>query len=130
MFTLFRDPSWMRYGLSEKNDGFMNVKTVNDPARDAVALENRRRFFEREGAAGNIFIPYLVHGNEVRLVSDENWQEMPRADGFVTKTPGVVLTITVADCFPLYFCDPVQKAIGLAHSGWRGTVRNILGNMV
>ena len=130
MFEMFRPFVDVRHGLSEKKDGFMNVKTANDPARDAVALENRRRFFEREGATGNIFIPYLVHGSEVRLVSGENWQEMPRADGFVTNTPEIVLTVTVADCFPLYFYDPVRKAIGLAHSGWRGTVKNILGEMV
>ena len=39
--------------------------------------------------------------------------------------PGVVLTTFYADCVPLYFVDPVRKAIGLSHSGWRGTVGRI-----
>jgi YfiH family protein len=36
----------------------------------------------------------------------------------------------VADCFPVYFFDPVSNTVGLAHSGWRGTVGNIAGEMV
>ena len=46
-------------------------------------------------------------------------------DGMVTNVPGVVLTTFYADCVPLYFVDPVRKAIGLSHSGWRGTVGRI-----
>ena len=42
-------------------------------------------------------------------------------DGFITDEPGCVLATFYADCVPLYFVDPVHKAIGLSHSGWRGT---------
>lgn len=43
-------------------------------------------------------------------------------DGLITNEPGLVLSTFYADCVPLYFLDPVHKAIGLSHSGWRGTV--------
>lgn len=43
-------------------------------------------------------------------------------DGLITNEPDVCLTTFYADCVPLYFVDPVKKAIGLSHSGWRGTV--------
>ena len=43
-------------------------------------------------------------------------------DGLITDEPGIVLATFFADCVPLYFVDPVHHAIGLAHSGWRGTV--------
>ena len=43
-------------------------------------------------------------------------------DGLVTNEPGLILATFYADCVPLYFVDPVHKAIGLSHSGWRGTV--------
>ena len=46
-------------------------------------------------------------------------------DGLITNEPGVTLATFYADCVPLYFYDPTHKAIGLAHSGWRGTVGNI-----
>ncbi len=43
-------------------------------------------------------------------------------DGLITDEPGVLLGTFYADCVPLYFVDPVHRAIGLSHSGWRGTV--------
>ena len=43
----------------------------------------------------------------------------------ITNEPGVILSTFYADCVPLYFVDPVNKAIGLSHSGWRGTVGRI-----
>jgi YfiH family protein len=43
-------------------------------------------------------------------------------DGLITNVPGIVLVTFYADCVPLYFVDPVKRAIGLSHSGWRGTV--------
>ena len=46
-------------------------------------------------------------------------------DGLITNEPGVTLATFYADCVPLYFYDPTHKAIGLSHSGWRGTVGNI-----
>lgn len=46
-------------------------------------------------------------------------------DGLVTDEPGLILATFYADCVPLYFVDPVHKAIGLSHSGWRGTVERM-----
>lgn len=46
-------------------------------------------------------------------------------DGMVTNVPGICLVTFYADCVPLYFVDPVKKAIGMSHSGWRGTVGKI-----
>lgn len=43
-------------------------------------------------------------------------------DGMITDEPGVALATFYADCVPLYFVDTKKKAIGLSHSGWRGTV--------
>ena len=46
-------------------------------------------------------------------------------DGLITNEPGIVLSTFYADCVPLYFVDPVHRAIGLSHSGWRGTVNKM-----
>ena len=46
-------------------------------------------------------------------------------DGLITNEPNVVLATFYADCVPLYFVDPVHRAIGLSHSGWRGTVNRM-----
>ena len=46
-------------------------------------------------------------------------------DGLITNEKGIVLTTMFADCVQLFILDPVKKAIGLVHSGWRGTVNKI-----
>ena len=51
-------------------------------------------------------------------------------DGLVTNEPGVVLTVFSADCTPILFFDPVAKAIGAAHAGWRGTAAGIAAKVV
>lgn len=55
--------------------------------------------------------------------------EEPR-DGLVTNEPGVALTIFSADCTPILFYDPVARAVGGAHAGWRGTACGIAKNTV
>ena len=52
-------------------------------------------------------------------------QDYTDVDGMITNVPGICLVTSYADCVPLYFVDPVKKAIGLSHSGWRGTVGKI-----
>ena len=43
-------------------------------------------------------------------------------DGLITNEPEIILATFYADCVPLFIVDPINKAIGLSHSGWRGTV--------
>lgn len=54
----------------------------------------------------------------------------PERDGLVTDEPGVVLTIFTADCTPILFYDPVRRAVGAAHAGWRGTAAGIAARTV
>lgn len=70
-----------------------------------------------------------THTTNVRRVGKEDagyGVTRPRSykdvDGLVTDEPGIVLSTFYADCVPLFFVDPVHRAIGLSHSGWRGTV--------
>ena len=55
----------------------------------------------------------------------ENYSRMAGALGVCRDIPGMTLVTFFADCVPLYFLDPVHKAIGLSHSGWRGTVKRM-----
>ena len=61
------------------------------------------------------------------IVKERNYTDV---DGMITNVPGICLVTSYADCVPLYFVDPVKKAIGLSHSGWRGTVGKIGKNTV
>lgn len=72
-----------------------------------------------------------VHGKTVAAVSEQDRGETRLgADGLTTDRPGVVLQIWVADCAALYLIDPVKKAVGLLHSGKKGTEANILAEAV
>ena len=55
-------------------------------------------------------------------IRDRDYEDV---DGLITDIPGLALGIFLADCVPVFFVDPVHEAIGLAHSGWRGTVGKI-----
>lgn len=70
-----------------------------------------------------------VHGVEVGLadVAPESASGLPReADGLITGRPDLLLSVTVADCVPVYLLEPRGRAIGLLHAGWRGASAGIL----
>jgi polyphenol oxidase len=67
-----------------------------------------------------------IHGVEVATVeSGRGWIQVEGVDGWITTTPGILLTVTVADCVPVYLVVP-RSAIALLHAGWRGTAGGIL----
>jgi polyphenol oxidase len=68
-----------------------------------------------------------VHGIEVMTVgAGRGWTHVEGIDGWVTTTPGTFLTVTVADCIPVYLAVP-GRGVALLHAGWRGTAAGILG---
>jgi polyphenol oxidase len=103
----------------------MNVVSGNT-RRDKTGAKNRKRFLDMQGLDGRVCLPRLRHGNNVVVVGEENWHQRHEADGFLTKDPGLVLTVTVADCIPVYLHDPVRKVVGLVHAGWRGIVLGVV----
>jgi len=68
----------------------------------------------------------LVHGVDAVLV-DGTEDTLPAADLLFTREPSVLLAMTFADCVPLYWYSAAAGLVGLAHAGWRGTVRNLAG---
>ncbi|MCR6110172.1 peptidoglycan editing factor PgeF [Bacillus sp. A301a_S52] len=51
-------------------------------------------------------------------------------DGFYTTETNTLLTLCYADCVPIYYIAPEHHTIGIAHAGWKGSVKNIAGKMV
>lgn len=70
-----------------------------------------------------------IHGNGVAVITAPV-ERATGADALVTRVTGLPLVIRCADCAPVYVLDPVTPAIGLAHSGRRGTEANIAGAML
>ena len=100
---------------------------------EAAVYENYHRIAEAMGFDyDGIVTSDQTHTANVRVITEQdrgNGITKPRpytdVDGLVTNVPGVTLATFYADCVPLYFVDPVNRAIGLSHSGWRGTVQKI-----
>ena len=76
-----------------------------------------------------------IHGVEVAVVpgssvipASDGLPVVPGADALICSEPGVVLAIYVADCGPIWLADRRTGAIGLVHSGRKGTEGNILEN--
>ncbi len=69
-----------------------------------------------------------VHGKRV-LIGEPSWFE-EEADAAVSDDPDLLLVVSAADCLPVLFFDPESGAVGAAHSGWRGTLAGISGEVV
>lgn len=119
-------------GVSEGIYSSMNLSFTRGDV-DAAVHENFRRIAEAIGfCREDIVTSDQTHTANVRVITEAdrgNGITKPRpytdVDGMITNVPGLVLATFYADCVPLYFVDPVHKAIGLSHSGWRGTVQQI-----
>jgi copper oxidase (laccase) domain-containing protein len=73
-----------------------------------------------------------VHGNKIAIVESpvNADKHFSGADGFITDSSGIALGVHVADCCAVYLVDPKTPAIGLVHSGRKGTELNIVGSAV
>lgn len=98
--------------------------------REEDVQENYRRIGQVIGCPPeNMIASQQTHTTNIRLVtSDDKGKGIIRPldyqdiDGLMTDEPGIALVTYYADCVPLLFVDPIHRAIGTAHSGWRGTV--------
>lgn len=116
-------------GVSEGYLGTLNLSFSRGDREEAVR-ENYRRLAEALDVTEDSFVfTHQTHTVNVRRVFAEDagkgltrplpWSDI---DGLITNEPGLTLSAFFADCVPLFFVDPVHKAIGLSHSGWRGTL--------
>lgn len=116
-------------GVSEGIFSTMNLSFSRGDDRVAVETNYRRLAEVMDVSYDKFVFTDQTHTVNVRkvtagdagcgIVRERNYHDI---DGLITNEPGLVLSTFFADCVPLYFVDPVHKAIGMSHSGWRGTV--------
>lgn len=135
----FEKIPWLLHGFSTRLGGVsegvcatMNLSFSRGDDPNAV-MENYRRISRALGfLCANIVTSDQTHTTNVRVVGKEDCGcgvSLPRkfhdVDGMITNEPEVMLATFYADCVPLYFVDTKKRAIGLSHSGWRGTIGKI-----
>ena len=95
--------------------------------------ENYRRFCAALGVdSQRVVLTQQTHSDNIRLVTDQDAGKgvfLPRdyseIDALITDRPGLSLVVFSADCGTILLFDPVHRAIGAAHAGWRGTAAGI-----
>jgi purine-nucleoside/S-methyl-5'-thioadenosine phosphorylase / adenosine deaminase len=98
----------------------------------AHVAENRRRMAEQLGVRPERFLSvHQTHSPDV-VVASGPWQgtSRPLADAIVTRTEGLAIGATAADCGPVLFADPTARVIGAAHAGWKGALTGVLESTI
>ncbi|QQG52419.1 MAG: peptidoglycan editing factor PgeF [Candidatus Falkowbacteria bacterium] len=104
------------WGLSDIKDGPMKYD-----------FTNQQNFFEKINLEDKKIIGAdLVHGDKVVMIDSKTPERMiPDCDALITNDKNCLLTITVADCLPIYFYDRQKQVVALAHAGWKGIINGI-----
>ncbi|NMB44038.1 MAG: peptidoglycan editing factor PgeF, partial [Clostridiales bacterium] len=118
-------------GVSKDHLSSMNLDFSREERENV--LKNFQIISESIGFSHeDLVFSHQVHKTNIRLVTDKDKgkgiikeRDFHEIDGLITNSPGLALVTFYADCVPLYFVDTKNKAIGLSHSGWRGTVGKI-----
>ena len=119
-------------GVSKGIYSSMNLSYTRGDEEEAVT-ENFKRFADAMGVDWeNYVFSDQTHTTNIRVVTEEDRgkgftkeRDYSDIDGLVTNVKNLVLSTFYADCVPLYFVDPKKGAIGLSHSGWKGTLGEI-----
>ena len=137
-FACFKPFSNIRHGIFARKGGVspapfdsLNVGYGVGDKPESVS-ENRRRIADCMDGSQLIFI-HQVHGTGIWHCPEKETPESgnPRtADAMVSSEKGTTLVVQVADCQPVLLYDPVGKVAAIIHSGWRGSIRNIVGRTI
>jgi YfiH family protein len=120
-----------RGGVSAGPFHSLNVSSAVGDRRELVA-ENQRRLQQALGLT-NLAGAAQVHGGRAAVITSLDQareEDIPEVDILVTTVPGLGLLIKQADCQAVMFYDPVNRVVANVHCGWRGQVRNVLGETV
>ncbi len=135
-FPLLEKTGLVRHLFSTRQGGVskgiyesMNLSYSRGDVKEAVDENFRRIAGIFDSSPERMVCSRQTHTTNIRLVGEEDCgkgimkeTDYEDVDGLITNLPEIILCTFYADCVPLYFVDTQKKAIGLAHSGWRGTV--------
>lgn len=112
-------------GVSQGIYASLNGGLGSNDEADAIA-ENRSRMAATLGVTpANLVSVWQVHSPDVAVVTGPWPIDRPKADAMVSRTSGMALGISTADCGPLLFADAQARVVGAAHSGWKGAFTGI-----
>lgn len=143
-FPIFDGYPGMKHMFSTRKGGFskgifssmnLSFQRGDDPEDVKKNFQVIADYFETD--LSHMVNSQQTHTTNIKIVTSENGgsgiireDDESDIDGLITKEKGLVLGCFFADCVPLYFYDPVNEVLGVAHAGWRGTVNKMGIKMV
>lgn len=138
-FPLLEETGMVKHAFSTRMGGVsegifesMNLSFNRGDEKDAVRENYERMAKVLDTKTENMVLSKQTHTTNIKVVTAKDrgkgiHKEMDydNIDGLVTNEPRIMLVTSYADCVPIYLLDTKNKAIGLCHSGWRGTVGKI-----
>ncbi len=121
-------------GYSSGNYASLNLAFHNGDVKESV-IKNRVEFLQAlEVNIENLVSCEQVHSANVQMVGSEHAGKgstdyesaITKCDALVTNSKDLFLLTCYADCFPVYFFDPVVQAVAIAHCGWQGVYAGIV----
>ena len=114
-------------GITTRRHGF-NLGLWSDESIGQVMNRWRALRAAFQPRFTSLILSHQIHGAAVRWHEQQadGWRILDELDGHATAIPGVLLTVTVADCIPVYLVVPGTGAVALLHAGWRGVAGRIL----
>jgi hypothetical protein len=124
---------WLLHGFSTRSGGVSTQFGRKDlnlggslDTRENIE-KNRELFLRSLGSttrSQRLITLKQIHSGTIHIVNDVPEHRLV-GDGVITRVPGLLLAVQVADCVPVLVVDPVHRAVGAFHAGWRGTVKRI-----
>ena len=121
-------------GYSAGSHGEFNVNRYCGDTSESIAKNRALLCKALNVSDDHLLMPHQVHGTGITqigrtffLLSEEARQAaLEGIDALMTNLPGVCIGVSTADCIPIIIYDAEHHAASVIHSGWRGTVANIV----
>lgn len=121
-------------GISRPPYNSLNLGTNTEDAEYNVEANRSTLLNAFDLPMHQLLLVKQVHGSDILVVDKKNhdvshFQDV-EADAIISDQPGLMLGVTVADCYPVLVFDPLKKVAGVIHAGWRGAANGIIGKTI
>ena len=100
-------------------DNYLNVKKNIQFAKNQLNLDKKKLKFTKQ-----------IHSNIIKVINKKNFKTKTVSDGLLTNDNSIALGVLTADCAPIFIFDRSSSFICCLHSGWKGTLLNIVSNSI
>jgi hypothetical protein len=106
--------------------GFVIKSKEQNPSTQVKRITLKKLIKRISAEEKHVIIPQQIHGNEcLTIKKGEELKRKYKGDAILTNRRDIFLTVSVADCLPIFLVEPKRKVVGLVHAGWRGTLLGI-----